>query len=127
MGDARLIATPIKKILCLQALIVISISTIILLLKGWVAAQAALVGGCVAWLPNVITVGWLLSQAQGSAQRFLIALYVGEALKLLLIGMLFAAVLYVGQFELKLLLIGFVGAFSVYWFALIFGRDVNVD
>ena len=93
---------------------------------GTVEAYSALLGGLICVIPNAYLAGrLLLKSGSGDSQGFLRAAFAGEAIKLLLMGALFALVFqYVKPLNVLVLFVGFIAAISVQWMGLIFiGRD----
>jgi ATP synthase protein I len=99
--------------------------TAIAALIGWaaggeLAGRSALVGGGIATAGSlamaVMVMGGTLA---GDAQRALIAFYVGEALKLGLVAVLFVIVLKVMRVAPLAMFATFAATFLVYWIALL--------
>ena len=90
------------------------------LLGGRDAAVSALMGGLVAFLPNLVfSLGLGVRDDRRTAKDVARIFFRGEALKLLLTALLFAAAYQVQGVEILPLMAGFVSALTVFWFALL--------
>jgi ATP synthase protein I len=88
-------------------------------LGGQLAAFSALLGGGIACVGSLAMAGLVFGSSAASAQRALGAFYVGEAVKLALIVVLFAVVLRWVRVAPLAMLAGFAATFLVYWVALL--------
>lgn len=89
-------------------------------LVGRAAALSALIGGGIATAGSLAMAGLVFgSAAQGGAQRAVSAFYVGEAVKLIVVAVLFVVVLKVMTVTPLAVFVGFAATFFVYWIALL--------
>ena len=89
-------------------------------LAGRVAALSALIGGGIATAGSLAMAGLVFgSAAHGSAQRAVSAFYVGEAVKLLVVAVLFVVVLKVMTVAPLAMFAAFAATVLVYWIALL--------
>lgn len=112
----------VKKILYLQAFVLGLVSSIALAAFGWREARSALLGGLIAFLPNVYLaakIGW--SKAK-SAQQIVRTFYTGEAIKLILTALLFYLVFQLSDILFVPLFINFIAVLMVFWFALLLNK-----
>ncbi len=99
---------------------------LVLLIAGVVEAYSALLGGLICVIPNAYLAGRLLMKSgAGDSRVFLRAAFTGEALKLVLTGVLFALVfIYIKPLNVLALFAGFIMTICIQWIGLIFiGRD----
>ena len=90
------------------------------ILAGRVAALSALAGGGIATAASLAMAGMVFGGTRaGSAQRALSTFYVGEALKLAVVVMLFVVVLKVMRVAPLALFAAFAATWLVYWIALL--------
>jgi ATP synthase protein I len=103
-----------------QAAVTVVAALIAAALGGERAGLSALVGGGIATAGSlvmaVLVMGGTLA---GNAQRALSAFYVGEALKLVLVAVLFVIVLKVMRVAPLAMFAAFAATFLVYWIALL--------
>jgi len=89
-------------------------------LSGRLAAASALLGGGIATTGSLAMAGVVFGGAAGaSPQRVLSVFYVGEALKLAVVAVLFVVVLKVMTVSPLAMFGGFAVTFLVYWIALL--------
>ena len=109
----------VSKILTLQILIIIAVSSGFYIAGGSSKALSPLLGGLTAFIPNLYLALRMVRSAGQDAQKIVRSFYAGESGKLVLTGMLFFMVFQVPNIELLPLLAGYVSALSIFWFALI--------
>lgn len=89
-------------------------------LSGRLAAVSALIGGGIATLGSLAMAGLVFGGAAGaSPQRVLSMFYVGEALKLAVVVVLFVVILKVMTVAPLAMFAAFAATFLVYWIALL--------
>ena len=88
------------------------------LLGGQVAGLSAFLGGGIATVGSLVMAGLVFGDA-GSAQRALSAFYVGEAVKLAVVVILFVVVLKMVRVAPLAMFAAFAATFLVYWIALL--------
>jgi ATP synthase protein I len=88
-------------------------------LGGRVAALSALAGGGIATAGSLAMAGVVFGGSGGGAQRALSRFYLGEALKLAVVIVLFVVVLKAMRVAPLAMFAAFVAAFLVYWIALL--------
>ncbi|GAC1452044.1 MAG: hypothetical protein PVS2B3_02940 [Steroidobacteraceae bacterium] len=98
--------------------------TVVAALCAWVlagqrAALSALLGGGIATVATLAMAGLVFGGGAGSAARALGLFYLGEALKLLLVVVLFVVVLNVVKVVPLAMFAAFAATFLVYWIALL--------
>lgn len=83
-------------------------------------AKSVILGGLTAFLPNAYFAVRFAGQTEGkTAKQVLNRFYAGEAVKLALTAVLFFCVLQIPNVKLIPLMVGFIVALSVFWFALL--------
>jgi len=102
-----------------QAGVTVIVALLAYCLGGWLVALSALLGGGIACVGSLAMAGLVFGSSVTSAQRALGAFYVGEAVKLALIVVLFVLVLKWVRVAPLALLAGFAATFLVYWIALL--------
>jgi ATP synthase protein I len=88
-------------------------------LAGQRAAVSALLGGGIATVASLAMAGLVFGGGAGSAARALGMFYIGEAVKLLLVVVLFVVVLKVVRVAPLAMFAAFAATFLVYWIALL--------
>lgn len=110
----------VRWILGAQALGVLLMVALSLLLKEPGSSLSVLFGGIVAIVPNLVfSLGIGVRDDRRSARQVTRLLYGGEMLKLVLTAALFALAFHVPGIQLIPLMVGFVGALTVFWVALL--------
>ncbi len=102
-----------------QALVSVIAAACALGISGMPAAVSALLGGIIAAAGSLAMAALVFGGAGGSAQRALGAFYVGEAVKLAVVVVLFVAVLKLVRVVPLALFAGFAATYLVYWIALV--------
>lgn len=84
---------PVFRLIAVQLIVVIVISALLLVWQGWPAGYSGLMGGAIAWLPNLYFAqkAFRFSGAR-AASEILKSFYAGEAGKFILTAALFALV-----------------------------------
>jgi F0F1-type ATP synthase assembly protein I len=88
-------------------------------LAGARAGLSALLGGGIATVASLAMAGLVFGGGAGGAARALAMFYLGEALKLLLVVVLFVVVLSLVKVAPLAMFAGFAATFLVYWIALL--------
>jgi ATP synthase protein I len=102
-----------------QAVVSVIAAAAALWIAGTQAAVSALLGGAIATAGSLAMAVLVFGGAGGSTQRALAAFYVGEAVKLAVVVVLFVAVLKMVRVVPLALLAGFAATYLVYWIALV--------
>ncbi|MGB6605926.1 MAG: ATP synthase subunit I [Steroidobacteraceae bacterium] len=105
-----------------QAVVSVIVAAGALAIAGRQAAVSALLGGGIATAGSLAMAALAFSGARGSggsAQRAAGAFYVGEAVKLAVVVVLFVAVLKMVRVVPLALFAGFAATYLVYWIALV--------
>jgi ATP synthase protein I len=125
MADAFGFST-VRKILIMQFSVILIVTVGFFIIEQDYAVSS-LVGGLIAFLPNLYF-AYRLSLVKGSdAKRIVRSFYSGETRKILLTSMLFAIAFQVPQIQLFPLMTCFVAVLSVFWLALIlFAQDFEI-
>ncbi|GAB6068625.1 hypothetical protein JCM13664_19450 [Methylothermus subterraneus] len=117
------VAAELGKILYMQAAALIVVCLGGLAGFGWQVAKSAGLGGLIAFLPNAYF-ALKVSQSQGKTpQQIVRGFYLGEAVKLGLVGVLFFLALRTPGVRFVALLIGFIAVLSVFWVALLLSEQ----
>jgi F0F1-type ATP synthase assembly protein I len=99
-----------------QLIAIMGLALIIFLLQGIKNSLSALSGGLVYWLPTGLFLARVSSHAHArAALRFFVTFLTGEAIKLLLCGILFLFIVKYCYADLFYALMGLVGAIVAYW------------
>lgn len=116
----------VKKVLLLQITVVFVVTGGFFLVKQS-GAIFSLVGGLIAFLPNLYF-AYRLSLVKGSdAKKIVKSFYSGETRKILLTAALFAMAFQMPKVQLFPLMTCFVAVLSVFWLALIlFAQDFEI-
>jgi ATP synthase protein I len=109
----------VSKILALQVLVILAITTGFYIAVGWPRALSPLLGGLAAFVPNVYLAIRMARSAGQPAQKIVRSFYAGESGKLILTGMLFYMIFQIPNIALFPLLTTYVATLSVFWFALL--------
>ena len=109
----------VSKILSLQILVIFVIVTGFYIADGWSNALSPLLGGFVAFVPNVYLAIRMARTAGQPAQKIVRSFYAGESGKLILTAMLFYMIFQVPDIKLLPLLITYMATLSIFWFALL--------
>jgi len=105
----------ITRFLCWQLVVAVSLSIIIAILWNPAAAISTLIGGLLVLIPNIfLAIIFFALTKSNSSKKMVRACYMGEALKIVLIAVLFVLVLHWYAVMLAPLLIGFCGTYAVY-------------
>ncbi len=117
----------IKKILIMQGFVAVSVSIGFLVFGQKSMAASSIVGGVIAFLPNLYF-AYRVSLAKGqSAKKIVQSFYSGESRKVLITFVLFAVAFQIPGVQFFPLMICFVAVLSVFWLALIlFARDFEI-
>jgi ATP synthase protein I len=86
---------------------------------GKMAALSAALGGSAAFFPNLFF-AYRIKKATGQeARKIVVSFYTGEVGKLLLTAAIFVLIFQIPNIDLLPLLVGYLTALSVFWFALL--------
>jgi ATP synthase protein I len=102
-----------------QAVVSVIAAACALAIAGRQASVSVLLGGGIAAAGSLAMAALVFGGPGGSAQRALGAFYVGEAVKLAVVVVLFVAVLKMVRVVPLALLVGFAATYLVYWIALV--------
>jgi ATP synthase protein I len=109
----------VSKILLYQVLIIIIMTAGFAVAVGKMAALSAAMGGAAAFFPNLFF-AYKIKKATGQeARKIVVSFYTGEAGKLVLTAAFFVLIFQIPNIELVPLLVGYLAALSVFWFALL--------
>jgi ATP synthase protein I len=109
----------VSKILAYQLLIGLIISTGFVIFKDYSFGISSVLGNMAAFIPNLFFALVVNRSAGRSAKNVLNSFYIGEVGKLLLTGILFMIIFKIPNIEILALLVGYITALSVFWFALL--------
>jgi len=119
--------TTVRKILILQASIAVLVSMVFLLLTSEIKALSSIIGGMIAFLPNLYFAYRLSLVKESSAKKIVQSFYSGESRKVIMTCVLFALAFQVPNVQFFPLMACFVAALSVFWLALIlFAQDFEI-
>lgn len=108
----------VAKILGYQVSIITTVS-LGFAVGGWQEAFSAAVGGLAAFLPNLYFATRISGAVGQEAREILRSFYIGESVKLLLTVGLFILIFQIPSIKILPLMVGYVSALSVFWFALL--------
>jgi ATP synthase protein I len=109
----------VSKILLYQVLIIIMMAAGFAVIVGKMAALSAVLGGAAAFFPNLFF-AYRIKKATGQeARKIVVSFYTGEVGKLLLTAAFFVLIFQIPNVDLLPLLVGYLTALSVFWFALL--------
>lgn len=109
----------VGKILLMQVLVIIitSLGLLIFAKTHWIISS--LLGGLIAFLPNLYFAYYISLAKDQGAKKIVRAFYAGESRKILITCGLFAVALQLPNVQFFPLLVSFAAVLSVFWFALI--------
>jgi ATP synthase protein I len=111
-------SSTVAKILCYQVLIIMVVS-LGFVVGGWQKAYSSALGGLAAFIPNLYFALKVSGSAEQEARKILRSFYMGESVKLLLTAALFILIFQIPSVEILPLLVDYIAALSVFWFALL--------
>ncbi len=115
---ARRLST-VSKILLYQVLIIIVVTAGFAVAGGKMTALSTALGGAAAFFPNLFF-AYRMAKATGQeARKIVVSFYTGEVGKLLLTAALFVLIFQIPNIDILPLLVGYLTALSVFWFALL--------
>jgi len=109
----------VKKVLLYQVLLILLVTVSYLLVRGFNEAGSALIGGCAAFIPNLYFAFKTRVTIGRPAKKILNNFYAAESGKLILTGALFLIIFQIPELEILPLIISYMVALSVFWFALL--------
>lgn len=114
----KLVKTEMLRIVIYQLMIVMGFTLILFLLKGMHSGLSVVAGGLSYWLPTLIFMMRVSTHTGArAATRFMVALFAGEVIKLVLCGILFLIAIKYLHLQLFYALIGLVSAIIAFWIA----------
>ena len=108
----------VGKILRYQ-LVLILIVTAGFMVRGEQQGLSAALGGMAAFIPNLYFAFWIRRSAGKEARKIVNSFYVGESGKFFLTVLAFVAIFQLPDIHILPLLVGYITALSVFWFALL--------
>jgi ATP synthase protein I len=109
----------VSKILLYQVLIIVMMAAGFAAAVGKMAALSTALGGAAAFFPNLFF-AYRIKKATGQeARKIVVSFYTGEVGKLLLTAAIFVLIFQIPKIDLFPLLVGYLTALSVFWFALL--------
>lgn len=109
----------VVKILSYQILIILIVTAGFAIKGGEQQSLSAILGGIAAFVPNLYFSLRICRSAGLEARKIVNAFYAGESGKLLLTAALFMIIFQVSNVQILPLLISYIAALSVFWFALL--------
>jgi ATP synthase protein I len=109
----------VSKILSYQILIILIISAGFALAEGLQQGLSSALGGVAAFFPNLYFALRIYKSSGMPARKIVNSFYAGESGKLLLTSALFIMIFKIPNIEILPLLVGYIAALSVFWFALL--------
>ena len=107
-----------RRLLRVQILATLLTALLFLVVKDSFSALAAIVGGLISVVPNMVFAAFAFAYAGArSSQQLVRSFFAGEGLKIILTAGLFAAVLSLLALPLAPLFSGFVAALAMQWLA----------
>ncbi len=117
----------VKKILLIQALVIIIVSTGFVVLGAVNMFTSSVFGGLIAFLPNLYFAYRMSLVKEESAKKIVRSFYSGESRKILMTCALFAVAFQVPGIQFIPLMACFIAVLSVFWLALIiFAQDFEI-
>jgi len=108
-----------NKVLLGQLLIVVLMMVGFLLLASQLSAKSALYGGLAALIPNIYFAR-KINKHKGQEARIIVrSFYAGESGKLIITVLCFAAVFQDPNIDFRALIVTYLAALTVFWFALL--------
>lgn len=108
----------VNKILAGQALIIMLVIASFFMLGNDLSAKSAFYGGLVALIPNWYFARKINMHKGQDAKKIVRSFYAGESGKLILTAILFALILQDPKIDFLAVLIAYMAALTVFWFAL---------
>ncbi len=109
----------VSKILSYQLLIILIITAGLAGYGGMYYAISSALGGVAAFVPNLYFALRINKSAGQPARKVMNSFYAGESGKLILTAALFVLIFKVPNITILPLLVGYIAALSVFWFALL--------
>jgi ATP synthase protein I len=109
----------VSKILSYQILIILIFTAGFGITRGWQQGLSSALGGVAAFIPNLYLALRMVKSAGQPARKIVNSFYAGESGKLLLTAALFIMIFKVPNVQILPLLVGYITALSVFWFALL--------
>jgi ATP synthase protein I len=109
----------VSKILGYQFLIILIITAGFAFAGGRQQGLSSALGGMAAFFPNLYFALRINRSSGKPARRIVNSFYAGESGKLLLTAALFIIIFKIPNIEILPLLVGYIAALSVFWFALL--------
>ena len=109
----------VSKILSYQILIILIITAGFAFAGGWQQGMSSALGGAAAFVPNLYFALKIYQSSDKPARKIVNSFYAGESGKLLLTAAMFIMIFKVPNIEILPLLVGYIAALSVFWFALL--------
>jgi ATP synthase protein I len=109
----------VSKILAYQLLIILITSAGFAMAGDWRQGLSSVLGGVAAFIPNLYFALRINSTSGLKPRKIVNSFYAGESGKLLLTAALFIMIFKVPNIEILPLLVGYIAALSVFWFALL--------
>ncbi|HEY8099101.1 MAG TPA: ATP synthase subunit I [Methylobacter sp.] len=119
LGVAARNRSAVSKIISCQILMIIIMTTGFALAGGRPYALSAALGGAAAFIPNLYFALRVHRSAGQEARKIVNSFYAGESGKLLLTAALFFMIFHLPNIEILPLLVVYIAALSVFWFALL--------
>ena len=117
----------IKKILLIQVLVIGIVTFSFVILGAENMARSAVLGGMIAFLPNLYFAFRIFSVKEKSAKKIVHSFYSGESRKILMTCALFAVAFQIPGVQFFPLMACFIAVLSVFWLALIlFAQDFEI-
>lgn len=118
MSAIKPIKIQLYRIIFWQLIMIMGLAVLLFLLSGLQKGLSALLGGIAYWLPSVIFMVRIAAYATArAADRFIVAFFAGEAIKLILSGTLFIIIVKYLSVNVFYALMGMIGAIVAFWVA----------
>ena len=111
-------SSTVAKILGYQVLIIVVVS-LGFAVGEWHKALSSALGGLAAFVPNLYFALRVSGMAGQEPRKIIRSFYTGESVKLFLTAALFLLIFQIPSVKILPLLVGYVAALSVFWFALL--------
>lgn len=114
----RLVQAEMLRIVMCQLMIIVVLVLVASVIAGIYKAASVGMGAFSYWLPTLIFMMRVSAHTGArAATRFMLALFVGEVVKLVLCGILFVVAIKYLHLQLGYALLGLVGAIMAFWIA----------
>ena len=109
----------VAKILGYQLLVILVVTAGFTVIGNEQQILSAMLGGIAAFVPNLAFSLWMYKTSGQGARKVVNTFYIAEAIKWLLTIALFVMIFQIPTIQIFALLVSYITALSVFWFALL--------